>query len=83
MKKYVKPELFYEHFELTQHIAACGWNMQSADVNNCHAVPDKTGVWGDGFDVKLFAVAGVCEYTKWEDFCFESGASPDGVAFNS
>ena len=23
MKKYVKPELFYEHYELSQHIADC------------------------------------------------------------
>lgn len=25
MKKYVKPELFYERFELNQHIADCQW----------------------------------------------------------
>ena len=25
MKKYVKPEIYYENFELSQHIADCGW----------------------------------------------------------
>lgn len=28
MKKYVKPELFYESFELTQQIAACDYDSQ-------------------------------------------------------
>ena len=27
MKKYVKPELFYEHFELSQQIAACSYDL--------------------------------------------------------
>lgn len=35
MKKYVKPELFLEEFELSQSVAACGWDMSLQDVNNC------------------------------------------------
>lgn len=33
MKKYVKPELFYENYELTQYIASCGatWNNHGKD----------------------------------------------------
>lgn len=30
MKKYVKPELFYERYELTEQIAACAWDMNQA-----------------------------------------------------
>lgn len=37
MKKYVKPELFYESFELSQHIAGCNLQVQAADVVNCTA----------------------------------------------
>ena len=37
MKKYVKPELFYESFELSQHIAGCNLQVQAADVVNCAA----------------------------------------------
>lgn len=40
MKKYVKPELFYERFELSQHIADCAWEMNSGDKNTCSAVAD-------------------------------------------
>ena len=33
MKKYVKPKLFYESFELTQFIAAnCGYRVEHTDV---------------------------------------------------
>ena len=27
MKNYVKPELFYERYELSQHIADCAWEV--------------------------------------------------------
>ena len=40
MKKYVKPELFYESFELSQHIAGCNLTINKtamADVVNCTA----------------------------------------------
>lgn len=35
MKKYVKPELFYERYELNQHIAACAYDLNYADQNTC------------------------------------------------
>lgn len=40
MKKYVKPELFYEEFELTQHIADCAWELTNSTKETCFAVPD-------------------------------------------
>lgn len=27
MKKYVKPELFFERYELSRHVAACAWDL--------------------------------------------------------
>lgn len=36
MKNYVKPELYFESFELTQHIAGdCGVIMNNTDLENC------------------------------------------------
>ena len=36
MKKYVKPELFFERYELSQHIADCTWEMNyTGGVDNC------------------------------------------------
>lgn len=41
MKPYVKPELFYESFELSQHIAVCGLDMSNLkDVDVCTADTD-------------------------------------------
>ncbi len=38
MKPYVKPELFYESFEMNQSIAACGWDMTNEkDKAECTA----------------------------------------------
>ncbi len=37
MKEYVKPELYYESFELSQHIAGCNLTMTDADPMNCSA----------------------------------------------
>lgn len=35
MKTYVKPELFYENFELSQHIANCDFKMGHTEESNC------------------------------------------------
>ena len=34
MKPYIKPELYYENFELSQHIAACAYDMQNLKDKN-------------------------------------------------
>ena len=40
MKKYVKPEVFYEQFELSKHIADCAWELTSATKDTCSAAAD-------------------------------------------
>ncbi len=45
MKKYVKPELVYEHFELSQQIAACSYDLvpsTSGQAPNCAFFGDET-----------------------------------------
>lgn len=42
MKKYVKPDLYFESFQLTQHIAACGY-----DFNSTHSTPEVCSFDGD------------------------------------
>ena len=42
MKKYVKPELFYERYELSEHIADCLWEWQDYTAKEvCVAHPDE------------------------------------------
>lgn len=35
MKAYVKPELFYEDFQLSTHIASCTFSLNSGNVYTC------------------------------------------------
>lgn len=43
MKKYVKPDLYFESFQLNQHIAACGYDLvgNSTSPANCSFRGDK------------------------------------------
>lgn len=74
MKKYVKPELFFESYELSQNIAACGWDMSnSGDPMQCTAVGDSgygnDPTWGRGF----LEANDNCEF-KVENYCYENSA---------
>ena len=82
MKKYVKPDLFYENFELNQSIAVCGWDMSNqAKKENCTAL----GYEGLGnFPLTLFTDKPRCEATEQEveSYCYEVSSGAMGV-FNS
>lgn len=80
MKKYVKPELFYERYELSQHIADCQWEMALADENSCVANTDM-GFWG--YEDTLFTDTAGCNNTKWENYCYQAGADGDIKVFAS
>lgn len=79
MKAYVKPELFYESFELSQNIAACGWDLQFANKAECYAVMDGDITDGNNNEsgaimpdlVKLF-VNNDC--TVNEVYCYTNGS---------
>lgn len=78
MKKYVKPELFYEHYELSQHIADCAWEWTTLmNEDTCVAVPDpaKNPISFEGFEYKLFTSDIICTLLKsqWSDYCYQSG----------
>ena len=80
MKKYVKPELFYEQFELTQHIAACALDMTDKDPSTCHAEPDPNYGLGMFGNVFLESVT-TCEGEP-QKYCYEQFAA-DVSIFNS
>ena len=74
MKKYVKPELFYEKFELAQHIADCAWELTNSTKDTCAAQADPDLL--PGFP-NLFASEGNgCIYTTdvYQDYCYHDGA---------
>lgn len=70
MKPYVKPELYYESFELAQHIAACSltWNKLTSETS-CAA----SGVIGDeSSDAWFIANIDAC-VVETEDYCYTQG----------
>lgn len=83
MKKYVKPELFYERYELSQHIADCQWEMNLATKEACEALPDQDPFflpldWG-----KLFIEDSRCTITDWQQYCYQPGNAADIKVFIS
>ena len=83
MKKYVKPELYYENFELSQHIAACGIDVKnSTSQYDCAQLdPD---FWG-GMSGRVFDSANSCtlDIRAIEVYCYTAGTSEAGKLFNS
>lgn len=81
MKKYVKPELVYESFELSQQIAACDFDSENSqtDISNCYfeGTHPMTGA-----PVKFFTTEGVCEM-KFEGYCEYVSISSMLNLFNS
>ena len=71
MKSYEKPRAYIERFELSQHIAACAWDMSNhSDQNNCTAESDPD--WGMFPDLIMFTDVSRCTVTPdiSEDFCY-------------
>ena len=72
MKKYVKPELFYEHFELSTHIANCIFeSVNSGEPGACAFKGDSDSDW-PGMHIFTGTTAG-CEWPT-EVVCYYTGA---------
>lgn len=80
MKKYVKPELFYESFELTQQIAACDYDSNNTSTDEGCSF---TGVNKDfGVEMKIFLSQGICDVIA-ESYCYHNSTSGMFGVFNS
>ena len=80
MKKYIKPELFYERFELSEHIADCAWELQQAE-NACYAIPDMQKIPGDDFLFTASVISGTCTVTPdvYGDICYHKNVAHANV----
>lgn len=80
MKNYVKPELFYERYEVSQHIADCAWEwVNSTDASTCKAIPDTQGKL-PGMPVIFLYEENGCVFTdakEYENYCYQNSA--DGI----
>lgn len=75
MKKYVKPELFYEHYELSQHIADCAWEMTSGNESSCYAQPDPAKL--PGHENLFMSTTSGCAFneTNYNAYCYHGGVN--------
>ncbi|MGN0975070.1 MAG: hypothetical protein ACI4OL_03650 [Gemmiger sp.] len=83
MKQYVKPDLFYEDFELSQHIAACSYKL-GANENECSIVSDS--YTDDYYDfVGAFTNSSVCTQgaPPVDSYCYTVGNSNQPNLFQS
>lgn len=83
MKAYVKPELFVERYELSQHIAACGIDVNYADTTSCDPRLDP-GFW-NGLNDTVFSAERSCNMApeNIDVYCYTVGTSEAGKTFNS
>lgn len=84
MKKYVKPDLTYENFELSQHIAACGIDVNLGDTNSCNPTLDDE-FWLELGGTQVFGEGKTCDTDIGviEVYCYTVGTNEAGKLFNS
>ena len=82
MKKYVKPMIVLERYELNQNIADCAWELNNADKETCNATPDQDFFFGALSGNLFLESTGGCVNipgVNYEDYCYQAG---NGSAFN-
>lgn len=72
MKTYVKPELFFESFELSQHIAGCSLKL-TQDVGACNASGSIGDEYLDGKRGSWFISRPTCT-AEVEAYCYTNGS---------
>lgn len=82
-KAYVKPELFYESFVLSQHIAACGIDVTYANEIDCTPKLD-SNFWGLEDTVFNSGEARCAtDISTISVYCYTTGQNEAGRLFNS
>ena len=75
MKKYEKPQIIIECFELSQNVADCTWNMNYSDNGTC------TGNGSDKGLPQLFSDSQGCIVYPdvFEDYCYTNSQSGKNI----
>ena len=73
MKKYVKPELIYEEYELSRQIANCVWELKSIRTEVCGAVLEGVDEENAAYQT-LFHQAPLCSFINddVEAYCYQN-----------
>ena len=86
MKKYVKPMVALERYELSQTIADCAWEMSNATFETaCMANPDPNHL-APFYSGPLFNTNKGCSYNiddGFEFYCYQNGSASGISVFKS
>lgn len=74
-KKYEKPQVYMEKFELAEHIAGCKLTLQQDDVNICEAIGTIGSVTLLTTDNAWFLESTQACEIKVEDYCYTNSTS--------
>lgn len=81
MKHYEKPQIYFEKFELSVHIAACAIDMaNSKTVDECSGIGDPAFGYPDG--MQFFVNPDVCKDGSIDNYCYTNGDADLNI-FNS
>lgn len=83
-KSYVKPELFYESFVLSQSIAACGIDVNFENTDKC--APQLDPAFWNGMSDTVFnngRTGCSMDISAIDVYCYTVGTSEAGRTFNS
>ena len=80
MKKYVKPELFYERFELSQQIAACDYDSKGTLSDESCSFEGMNKDFG--VSMKIFLTQDTCDVIA-DSYCYHNANSGAFGIFNS
>ena len=86
MKTYVKPMIVLERYELSQNIADCAWELNSANKESCHAIPDNDFFFGSMHGNLFTSSTGSCtviDGVDYEDYCYQTGTGSPFNVFKS
>ena len=79
MKAYVKPQLFFESYELNQNIAACGWDLKHDKKETCKAWYDPNLDNSYPYpDVSLFTSSSLCSILG-SSYCYTNSTGKDDI----
>ena len=79
MKKYVKPELFFESFELNQQIAVCEFDSENT-LTNVDICTFRNLTWDETY---YFTNSNVACDAEAEGYCYQNSTSGPFGIFNS
>lgn len=75
MKPYVKPELYYENFELAQHIAGCAFTSQNQTSPETCTYRGTIGKIEGSWFIKGNSICETGDARPTQDYCYTNGTT--------